>query len=169
MEKPLELNMMIIRKQMSVLVFLTSAFLSTWTTLGDTAEIPKGQRLDIGYAPVTGNRILLWVAQDMGFFAQQGLATRLIYLASSSQGIPALVSGQIPIFSGSPETAAQAAANGAGLVIVASAAPDAVQIVSSARHRWSRRTERQENWHRSDRKVELLRHPPDASKAGYSA
>jgi ABC-type nitrate/sulfonate/bicarbonate transport system substrate-binding protein len=130
MEKPLELNMMIIRKQMSVLVFLTSAFLSTWTTLGDTAEILKGQRLDIGYAPVTGNRIPLWVAEDIGFFARQDLATRLIYLASSAQGIPALVSGQIPIFSGSPETAAQAAANGADLVIVASASPTPYKLLA---------------------------------------
>ena len=93
-------------------------------------EAAKPSRLAIGYSSITGNRIPLWVAQDLGFFTRHGIATDLIFIATSAYGIPALVSGNLPIFSGSPETAAQAAANGVDLLIFASAPPTPYKLIS---------------------------------------
>jgi ABC-type nitrate/sulfonate/bicarbonate transport system substrate-binding protein len=85
--------------------------------------------IKVGYASVTGNRIPLWVAHEMGFFSRQGLSSQLIFIATSAQGMPALISGQMPMFSGSPETAAQAVAGGAPLVIIASAPPTPYKLL----------------------------------------
>lgn len=92
-------------------------------------ETQKADRLRIGYASVTGNRISLWAAQEMGFFVRQGFQAELIFVATSTQGVPALIAGEIPIFSGSPETAAQAAARGADLVIIASNEPTQYKLI----------------------------------------
>lgn len=89
----------------------------------------------VGYSSITGNRIPLWVAQDLGIFARQGLTTDLVFIATSAYGIPALVSGNMAIFSGSPETAAQAAANGAELVIFASAPPTPYKLIAQPQYK----------------------------------
>jgi NitT/TauT family transport system substrate-binding protein len=86
-------------------------------------------RLKIGYASVTGNRISLWTAQEKGFFSRSGLQPELIFIASSAAGMPALIAGEIAIFSGSPETGAQAAAGGADLVIIASNEPTQYKLI----------------------------------------
>ena len=93
------------------------------------------RRLVVGYSSITGNRIPLWVAQDLGIFARQGLTTDLVFIATSAYGIPALVSGNMAIFSGSPETAAQAAANGAELVIFASAPPTPYKLIAQPQYK----------------------------------
>lgn len=93
------------------------------------AEPRKIDTLKVGYASISGNRISLWAAHDAGFFARQGLNADLIFIASSSQGIPALISGEIPIFSGSAESAAQAAVRGADLVIIASNEPTQYKLI----------------------------------------
>jgi len=36
------------------------------------AEPRRADRLKVGYASVSGNRISLWAAQEMGFFARAG-------------------------------------------------------------------------------------------------
>lgn len=92
-------------------------------------EPRKNDRLKVGYASVSGNRISLWAAHEMGFFTRHGLQTELIFVATSVQGIPALISGEIPIFSGSPETAAQAVTRGAEMVIVASNEPTQYKLI----------------------------------------
>ncbi|HUK41649.1 MAG TPA: ABC transporter substrate-binding protein, partial [Candidatus Acidoferrales bacterium] len=94
-----------------------------------SAEPRKAPYLKVGYASITGGRISLWATHDMEFFARNGLETELIYMATSSQGIPALLAGEIPIFSGSPETAAQANAAGADLVIIASSEPTPYKLI----------------------------------------
>jgi len=43
--------------------------------------------------------------------------------------MPALLAGQIPIYSGSVETAAQAAAAGADLVVIASSEPTQYKLI----------------------------------------
>ncbi|MBI4489327.1 MAG: ABC transporter substrate-binding protein [Deltaproteobacteria bacterium] len=92
-------------------------------------EPRKTDRLKAGYASVTGNRISLWAAHQKGFFARHGLQPELIFIATSAQGMPALISGEMSIFSGSPETAAQAAVRGAELVIIASNEPTQYKLI----------------------------------------
>jgi NitT/TauT family transport system substrate-binding protein len=93
------------------------------------ADLRKAVRLKVGYASITGGRISLWAAHDMEFFARHGLETELIFIASSSNGVPALLAGEIPIYSGSPETAAQAAAAGADVVLIASSEPTPYKLI----------------------------------------
>jgi ABC-type nitrate/sulfonate/bicarbonate transport system substrate-binding protein len=109
----------------TILVFV--ACLQCGSTL--RAEPNKPIHLKVGYASITGNRIPLWATQDREFFARHGLQTELIFIASSSQGMPALLSGQIPIYSGSLETAAQAAAAGADLIVLASSEPTQYKLI----------------------------------------
>jgi NitT/TauT family transport system substrate-binding protein len=109
-------------------IFLAAVIVSS-ANLALAAETPIPERLTVGYASVTGNRIPLWVAHDLGFFKRHGLEPQLIFIATSSQGMPALISGELPIFSGSPETAAQAAAGGAKLVLIASAPPTPYKLL----------------------------------------
>ena len=89
----------------------------------------KVVRLKVGYASITGGRIPLWAAHDKEFFARHGLETELIFIASSSHGVPALLAGEIPIYAGSPETGAQAAAAGADVVIIASSEPTPYKLI----------------------------------------
>jgi NitT/TauT family transport system substrate-binding protein len=93
------------------------------------ASAPKTVRLKIGYASITGNRISLWTAQEKGFFSRNGLQPELIFIASSAAGIPALIAGETALYSGSPETAAQAAAGGGDLVIIASNEPTQYKLI----------------------------------------
>jgi ABC-type nitrate/sulfonate/bicarbonate transport system substrate-binding protein len=93
------------------------------------ASAPKADRLKIGYASITGNRISLWTAQEKGFFSRNGLQPELIFIASSAAGIPALIAGETALYSGSPETAAQAAAGGGDLVIIASNEPTQYKLI----------------------------------------
>ena len=102
----------------SLLVFV--ACLQYGSALG--AESNKAIHLKVGYASITGNRI-------REFFARNGVDAELIFIASSSQGMPALLAGQIPIYSGSVETAAQAAAAGADLVVIASSEPTEYKLI----------------------------------------
>lgn len=85
--------------------------------------------MKIGYGSISGNRIAFWAAQDAGFFARHGLAPELIFIATSVQGLPALIAGDLAMFSGSPETAAQAAVRGVDLVIIASSDPTQYKLV----------------------------------------
>ena len=105
---------------------------SMWLQCADpalAAEPRKPVRLKVGYASITGGRIPLWAAHDMEFFARHGLETELVFIASSSHGVPALLAGEIPIYAGSPETGAQAAAAGADVVIIASSEPTPYKLI----------------------------------------
>jgi ABC-type nitrate/sulfonate/bicarbonate transport system substrate-binding protein len=86
-------------------------------------------RLKTGYASISGNRISLWATQDAGFFSRHGIQAELIFFPTSAQGMPALLAGEIPIFSGSAETAALAAARGLELVIFASNEPTQYKLI----------------------------------------
>jgi len=118
-----------VRFQRLAWTFLTAALCLIWRSDASSVEPRKPTRLKVGYASITGNRIPLWATHDVEIFARHGLETELIFIASSSQGIPALIAGEIPIFSGSPETAAQAAAGGADLVIIASSEPTQYKLI----------------------------------------
>ncbi len=100
-----------------------------WQGRSLAADTRKTEPIKIGYASISGNRIAFWAAQDGGFFARHGLAPELVFIATSAQGMPALLAGDLAMFVGSPETAAQAAARGVDLVIVASSEPTQYKLI----------------------------------------
>lgn len=122
------------RKLKSLLTALALVSLDVWTpfTYSSPALAAEPRKIDhfkVGYASISGNRISLWAAQETGVFARQGIQAELIFIASSSQGIPALISGEVALFSGSPETAALAAVRGIELVIIASNEPTQYKLI----------------------------------------
>ncbi|MSP37627.1 MAG: ABC transporter substrate-binding protein [Deltaproteobacteria bacterium] len=96
---------------------------------GFSAEPQKLDRLKIGYASISGNRISLWATQDAGFFSRHGIQSELIFFPTSAQGMPALLAGEVPIYLGSADTAALAAARGFELVIFASNEPTQYKLI----------------------------------------
>ncbi|MBI4524335.1 MAG: ABC transporter substrate-binding protein [Deltaproteobacteria bacterium] len=63
--------------------------------------LPQGTsapiKLRIGYSTFAAADSGLWVAKDLGTFEKNGLDVELIFIRSSSIGVPALVSGSTPI------------------------------------------------------------------------
>jgi ABC-type nitrate/sulfonate/bicarbonate transport system substrate-binding protein len=110
-------------------ILFVVAFFMAWQCRALAAESRKPEHIKIGYASISGSRISLWAAQDVGFFARYGLTPELVFIATSAQGMPALLAGDLAIFSGSPETAAQAAVRGADLVIIASNEPTQYKLI----------------------------------------
>jgi ABC-type nitrate/sulfonate/bicarbonate transport system substrate-binding protein len=119
----------VLRPSGRLLLVLIAVLLLQRTPQLFAASAPKTDRLKIGYASITGNRISLWTAQEKGFFSRNGLQPELIFIASSAAGIPALIAGETALYSGSPETAAQAAAGGGDLVIIASNEPTQYKLI----------------------------------------
>jgi len=120
----------VLQRCVALLAIAVALSLATTSRAGEVSR-----RLVVGYSSITGNRIPLWVAQDLGIFARQGLTTDLVFIATSAYGIPALMSGNMTVFSGSPETAAQAAANGAELVIFDSAPPTPYKLIAQPQYK----------------------------------
>jgi NitT/TauT family transport system substrate-binding protein len=92
------------------------------------AEKATTDKLRIGYSSVVGARIFLWAAHDAGQFAKQGIQTELVVI-SGIQGLQALLSGDISIFLGPTEAAAQAATQGADVIILATAEPIPYKLI----------------------------------------
>ena len=93
-----------------------------------SAEIATPDKLRIGYSSVVGARIFLWAAHDAGHFAKQGIQSELV-VVSGIQGIQALIAGDPPIFLGPTDTAVQAAARGADVLILATAEPIPYKLI----------------------------------------
>jgi NitT/TauT family transport system substrate-binding protein len=120
-------------KNWSAVIFVVFSISLPYADPVFAAAPQKVVRLKVGYASITGGRISLWAAHDAEFFGRHGLETELIFIASSSHGVPALLAGEIPIYSGSPETGAQAAAAGADVVIIASSEPTPYKLIVQPR------------------------------------
>ncbi len=120
----------VLSKQSTVFALaLIAAVLLPCMTHPFAAGAPRIDQFKIGYASITGNRIPLWTAHEKGFFSRNGLQPDLIFIASSAAGIPALIAGEMALYSGSPETGAQAAAGGADLIIIASNEPTQYKLI----------------------------------------
>lgn len=123
--------MVAIKSRFYPLAFFVWSILLLIFVVGIAAgENSRLDRLKVGYASISGNRISLWAIQDAGFFARHGIQAELIFFPTSAQGLPALLAGEIPIFSGSADTALQAAARGIDLVIFASNEPTQYKLIA---------------------------------------
>src|SRR5690242_7273667 len=57
---------------------------------------PRPRPLAVGYSAVSGTYLPLWLAQEAGLFAREGLDVELRY-ASSTALASALVAGEVPL------------------------------------------------------------------------
>jgi NitT/TauT family transport system substrate-binding protein len=79
-------------------------------------------KLTISYSEKIADELALWIADDAGYFKEQGLDVTELYLPSQ-QGLPALLTGQVQMSAIGGGDALAAAAQGVKLKYVANFAP----------------------------------------------
>ncbi len=58
-------------------------------------ELPAQQRVKVAYASISPNFAGLWVAKEAGAFEKHGLPADLIYIASGSVTVQAMMGGDV--------------------------------------------------------------------------
>jgi ABC-type nitrate/sulfonate/bicarbonate transport system substrate-binding protein len=95
-----------------------------------TAPPVARQPLKVAYTAIAAAQAGLWIGLEGGHFAEQGIDLELLRLDGSGRAMPALISGDVPISILTGAAVAGAAAQGADLVFLASAASNlAFQIM----------------------------------------
>ena len=88
-----------------------------------TVVVPKVSaqltRINVGYVGINSENVIGFIAKETGIFARNGLDVQLIYFASGSTAIVALLSGETPISQTAGPGMANAALNGFDAVMVA--------------------------------------------------
>src|SRR5262247_3464228 len=81
----------------------------------------RAQGIAISYPGLTGESASLWMASDGGFFKENGIESKLIYMEGGRLSIQSLLSGHTQFMSGDAVSAFTAVAGGADVVLLASA------------------------------------------------
>jgi ABC-type nitrate/sulfonate/bicarbonate transport system substrate-binding protein len=82
------------------------------------SSLCAADRVRIGYSSISGGYIPIWVAQDAGYFANEGLQGDIILIPSGTQLAQVTVAGEIDIGSLNGSSAIAAALQGADLKII---------------------------------------------------
>lgn len=98
------------------------AFVPTQGLAGADAAAAPASKLTISYSEKVGDELPLWIADDAGYFKQNGLDVTVRYLPAQ-EGIPALLTGQVQMASIGGADVISAAAQGAKLKIIVGATP----------------------------------------------
>ncbi len=77
---------------------------------------------------ITGSGTPLWAAYEGGYFAREGLEVEIGSFPSGTEGVSALIAGEVDFLQGAGSTTISAALGGADLVVLATTAP--VMILS---------------------------------------
>ena len=81
----------------------------------------RAQGIAISYPGLTGESASLWMASDGGFFKENGIDSKLVYMEGGRLSIQSLLSGHTQFMSGDAVSAFTAVAGGADVVLLASA------------------------------------------------
>ena len=79
------------------------------------------QEIAISYPGLSGESLSLWVAQAGGFFKENGVDAKLVYMEGGRLSIQSLLSGNTQFMAGDAVSALSAVAGGADIVLIASA------------------------------------------------
>ncbi len=82
------------------------------------AEIGAQERIKLDYSSVDASNAVWYVAQDLGFFNQNGLDTQLIFIPSTTTAVASIIAGDVPVGNASGGGVASAVVGGASLVMV---------------------------------------------------
>jgi NitT/TauT family transport system substrate-binding protein len=83
------------------------------------APAQEGRKLRAGYASLSGNITPLWAARDAGLFKKHGLDIDLIAFPSGTEGMAAMIAGEIEFLAIAGSTTASAAIGGADVLSMA--------------------------------------------------
>jgi ABC-type nitrate/sulfonate/bicarbonate transport system substrate-binding protein len=78
-----------------------------------------GRRLRAGYASLSGNMAPYWAAKDSGLYKKYGLDIDLVAFPSGTEGMAAMIAGEIEFLAIAGSTTASAAIGGADVVSLA--------------------------------------------------
>jgi NitT/TauT family transport system substrate-binding protein len=106
---------------------LTLLFLSLVVQLGFAQE-----RVRVGWAAMTASHTPLWVAQERGLFAKQGLVTESIFFGAGPPAMQALVAGDLDIVVTSAPNVVNPRLGGADFVMILSIIPTFIDHIISA-------------------------------------
>jgi len=94
----------------------TIAVIALWPELSAAQE---GRRLRAGYAALSGNMVPYWAAKDAGYYKKYGLDIDLIAFPSGTEGMAAMIAGEIEFLAIAGSTTASAAIGGSDVVSLA--------------------------------------------------
>lgn len=121
----------IVRARRSTHAFILLAVLSLCRGLGSAQDRTdkKLQPLNVSYSSISGTRIPLWIAKEIGIFEKYGLDVSAVHIASGAASFSALIAGDVQIVS---DTASAAVAAGARspIVIFAGSGPIAYKLIA---------------------------------------
>ncbi|TMA64265.1 MAG: ABC transporter substrate-binding protein [Deltaproteobacteria bacterium] len=98
---------------------LSSFFLAVLVFSAATATAQEGRKIRAGYASLSGNITPLWAAREAGLFKKHGLDIDLIAFPSGTEGMAAMIAGEIEFLAIAGSTTASAAIGGADVLSMA--------------------------------------------------
>jgi len=110
---------------LSVLLAVTSSFLYFDAVIAQ-------DRARVGWAAMTASHTPLWVAQDKGFLAKQGLLIEPIFFSAGPPAMQALVAGDLDIVVTSAPNVVNPRLGGADTVMILSIIPTFIDHIISA-------------------------------------
>jgi NitT/TauT family transport system substrate-binding protein len=90
------------------------------------------ERVRVGWAAMTASHTPLWVAQERGFFAKQGLVTEPIFFGAGPPAMQALVAGDLDIVVTSAPNVVNPRLGGADFVMILSIIPTFIDHIITA-------------------------------------
>ena len=102
------------RVLLSVIVVLCA-----FTFFAASASAQEGRRLRAGYASLSGNMVPYWAGKDAGIYKKYGLDIDLIAFPSGTEGMAAMIAGEIEFLAIAGSTTASAAIGGSDVVSLA--------------------------------------------------
>ncbi len=79
----------------------------------------EGRRLRAGYAALSGNMAPYWAAKDAGYYKKYGLDIDLVAFPSGTEGMAAMIAGEIEFLAIAGSTTASAAIGGSDVISLA--------------------------------------------------
>jgi NitT/TauT family transport system substrate-binding protein len=103
----------------------------SWILAGASAGFTQ-ERVRVGWAAMTSSHTPLWVAQDRGFLAKQGLSVEAIFFGAGPPAMQALVAGDLDIVVTSAPNVVNPRLGGADTVMILSIIPTFIDHIVSA-------------------------------------
>src|SRR6266576_3201369 len=100
--------------------------------LFSAVSVSAQDRVRVGWAAMTASHTPLWVAQDRGFLAKQGLAVESIFFGAGPPAMQALVAGDLDIVVTSAPNVVNPRLGGADTVMILSIIPTFIDHIISA-------------------------------------
>jgi NitT/TauT family transport system substrate-binding protein len=98
---------------------------------GAAAASARPIKLRAATTSVTGSGTPLWAGYEGGYFAREGLDVEIGSFPSGTEGVSALIAGEVDFLQGAGSTTISAALGGAELVVLATTAPTMILSIVS--------------------------------------